>query len=226
MKNTIIGTVVAIVVSVALSFVLLHKAPQVVKLGAITTGSGTPTSFDGISVNGGVRQGVPSSEYPVLPASQTTIGNGLATLVVSGSFSNASNTVALIANPFNATSTVTFAQVAGLNGTSTIDILVGTTSVTSTQSITNNAQVSPNLIKATSIATSTNFFSVAGAQSGPTGAGYYNNPGAGSGMIVVGPSDLVAIFATSSNANYAAAVTGVTSTKSGFAGTYTFEFQR
>ena len=218
-KNIIIGVIVALLVGLAIGYAL-HQPAKVG--GAISTA--TPTGFDNISISGGIRQGVPTSEYPVAPAVNTVVGNGLATIIVSGSFASATTTLALIANPFNATSTITFAEIQGKNGTSTIDILVGTTTKTTGQSVTNNTQVSATLMNPTVIATSTNFFSVAGAQSGPSG--YYNNPGAASGMIVVGPSDLVAIFATSSYASYAAAVTGLTSLTSTFSGTYTIEWQR
>lgn len=152
---------------------------------------------------------------------------------VSGNFMDATNTLAMIANPFNATSTVTFISLKGTNGTTTVDLIVGTTTLTayeqigtttvSQQSIINNIQISPSLINATIVATSTIFYSVNGIRYG-TGV---NDAGAGSQTrIVIGPSEAIGILATSTYVGTSATGNqGITNSNNSFSGSYLIEFQ-
>lgn len=220
-KKIITLGLLVIVLALVVGYVA-HKPSPVVR--AIDVGTGTPSGFDGISVAGGVRQGVPTSEYPVAPAANTVVGNGLATLITSGSFADATTTIFAVSNPFSATSTVLCPVIQGQNGTTTIDILVGTS--TSSSGLTKNSSVSATLLNITTIATSTKFFASSGVTVGP-GTGF-NSAGSGTFQtIVVGPSEYLVGLATSSYAGSSAiGKQGITNTNNTFSGTYTCEWQR
>lgn len=219
-KIIILGGVVLLIVGVVAGLALRSSEP-VTK--AIDTGTGTPTEFDGIAINGGIRVGVPSSEYPMAPAAQTVVGNGLATLPTSGSFADATTTIFAVANPFLATSTASCPILQGQNGTTTIDILVGTSTK---QYLTKNSDVSATLINSTLIATSTKIFLSSGITVGP-GTGF-NSSGTGTfPKIVVGPSEFLVGLATSSYAGSSATgKQGITNTNNTFSGTYACLWER
>ena len=207
-KKIIIGVVVVLVVGLVVGYVVHQPA-------TITTskGIGTPTGFDNVVIIGGVRQGVPTSEFPVAPAVNTVIGNGLATLITSGSLSTGTSTLQIIANPFNATSTITQSQIQIIGMATTSSIIMGTTTATSGLTISN---VTASLINTASIAKGSQVFVSGGITLGNSG---YVSAGSGTvNEIVVGPLESVGIFASTTAGTYGNA--SVTS------GVYTIEWQR
>lgn len=209
--------VVALLIGGVMGYTAFH--PQTTT--PVVKGVGEPSEFDNISLTGGQRTGVIHGDTTI-PQSQVE-GFGLATLVTSGSIP-AQGQYVIITNPFAATSTVSYAKIQGTAGTSTVDLLVGTT--TQTSAITNNSQISPTLVNDTLVATSTQFYSMAGVPVGPGGG--YKAPGAGTFYsIVVGPSESIGILATSSYAaSSATGNSGLTNPTETFNLTYTIEWQK
>lgn len=148
--------------------------------------------------------------------------NGIKTAYRAGAFLNGTTTLAAILNPFNATATVKFASVYGTNGTTSINLLVGTSTVASP---TNNAsQISASLINAT-VATSAPFYTASGALAGP-GQGHVSAGASTQNTIVLGPSEYVVFFATSTSASYATGLEGITGNSNTFTGNYEIEIKR
>lgn len=181
----------------------------------------TPTVFTNLNLTGSFQVGVSASNPLVTPTYQNSIyQSGLNTVVTQGTFTAGTTTPVSITNPFSATSTVVIANIRGQNGTTTIDLLMGTS--TQASGLTNNSQVSPTLIKAVQVATSTQFFFT----SGTFGAGMTSGTPTFT-SIVVGPSESVVLMATSSFAGSSATGNqGVTNSNSTFTGTYVLEWQR
>ena len=140
------------------------------------------------------------------------------------SFTDASTTIFSVQNPFaNATSTA-FITITGTNGTTTIDILVGT-STTAFAPVGGNLP-SPTLINATVIATSTQFTSHSGVLIG-SDLGYTSPGSASVYRISVPPSGYVLGQATSSYAGSSATgLQGITNTNNTFTGNYFVTWHR
>jgi hypothetical protein len=226
-KNIIIVAIVTLLVGLIIGLSVGYAYAKVTKLKGIALGTGTPTGFDGISIQG-MRQGVPTSEFPVAPAANTVVGNGLATIVTSGSFAYSTTTLVAVLNPFGATSTVSQASIQGTNSTTTVDYLMGTSTCPS--GITNasgaTCAISATLINAQKVATTTQYFASAGVTVGP-GTGYVTMGSGTFTEIVVGPKEYVVVLATSS---YAGSSTlgnsGILFPTSTTTGTYVIEWQR
>lgn len=234
MKNTIIGVIIGVLVALAVGF-FFGKSIVLTAGAASTPDPNTPTQLRNLNLiaSSTLQVGVPDFYPPDAPPFGPAICLGgnlgtttqMCTMVTTGYFARSTTTMAIIPNPFAATSTVTFASIEGANSTTTIDILVGTTTLTTSQSITNNSQVSGTLINAVAIATSTQYYSVAGAKAGP-GTGY-TSPGANSyNYIVVGPNENIGILATSTNAAFALGNSGPLFPTATTTGTYSIRWEK
>lgn len=134
-----------------------------------------------------------------------------------GTCADGSTTLFGLANPFSATSTAQLVALSGTDGTTTIDILVGTSTIATAPAGSNLA--SPTLLKATLIATSTPFYTSSGVAVGP-GTGY-TEPGTTNYTIAVGPSEYLVGQATSSYPGASATgVSGITNAANTFNCTY------
>lgn len=116
----------------------------------------------------------------------------------------ASSTLFSVQNPFNATSTLTFASISGIQGATTTDILVGTSTTAAPLGLsvnsTTTALVGQNTFAMYSVTAGSRFFSSAGVTMGP-GTGY-KAPSGGTyptsqAEIVMGPSEYLVGFSTS-----------------------------
>lgn len=102
-----------------------------------------------------------------------------------------SSTLFAVANPFNATSTVTVQVVSGMGQATSSSLLVGTSTASTGYSTANLTNV---FINAT-VATNTPFWISGGIQLGSAG---YNTAGSGTTRtIVIGPNEFVGAFSTS-----------------------------
>lgn len=131
---------------------------------------------------------------------------------------NATSTIASIANPWAATSTLEYFSITGTQGATTTDIVVGTSTSTSVPSGLTNAgttTIAENIMGMTTIGTSTQFASLAGFKLGP-GTGYTRPDGTAPGaanayltnaQVMIGPLERVLVFSTST---YFDAQTGAT----------------
>jgi hypothetical protein len=113
------------------------------------------------------------------------------------------STVFSIRNPLNATSTLAYASIRGLNGATTTDIIVGTsTTPAPAGTAVATTSIVGNIFGLYSIAANATFSSVAGVTMGP-GTGY-KAPSAGTyptsqSRVVIGPGEYVIGFSTSTN---------------------------
>ncbi len=166
-----------------------------------------------------------SSPYFCINGGNAANAGSYCEYVQSGTFADATNTLAVITNPFNATSTIKYANITGVNSTSTIDILMGTSSLTTAQSVSFNNQISPTILNVATIATSTNFFAVNGVTVYGTGA---NSAGTGSlTRIEIGPSERIFILATSTYSASSAAGNGpAINVGNLFSGTYKIVWEK
>lgn len=155
--------------------------------------------------------------------SATTTQGSLACTVVSGSFADATTTLFSMTNPFGATSTVRFAN-ADITGvsTSTLNFEMGTTT-SANVAPTSNAQISGSLIDG-SVATSTLAYFSSGVGTAGMAAGGTTAGGTSQRSIQVGPTERIALYATSTNGN--ADNGGILGGNNTFAGTFNFEVCR
>jgi hypothetical protein len=212
MKKLIIGIVALILVIVG---VALYQAatpePTAAPLTVDSASSSNPSKDHFLTLDG---------QYRLEDASDAS-RRGFTTEITAGNFADATTSVFAILNPFSATSTARV-RVVGQNGTTSTDILVGTSTI---GYVPGNANLSsPTLINAR-VATSSAFDSISGIRAG-AGAGY-QDPGAGSYReIVVGPSQYVVGHATSSFAAGTDNILGITNAVNTFSGSYLIEWQK
>lgn len=214
----LIGGISAVVVLLIIGGVMLLKteAPQQQKSQSSTSTSlGAQVQNDNWVFTGQVlAQG--GSGAITVPAGSSMVHTNKETYVAGATITRTSTTtIFAIPNPFFATSTVSSGILFGLMGSSTVDILVGTSSqITGTlvngvptcgangSTITNNNQISTSLFNVTTIATGTPFYSQSGVLVGSAG---YNTPGVSSqGSIVISPTDCIVGLATSTYAGSSA----------------------
>ncbi|MFN3658168.1 MAG: hypothetical protein ACK4UO_13005 [Pseudolabrys sp.] len=170
----------------------------------------------------GLLQQLSVDSNGALTQTATTTEGSLACKTFSGSFADATTTLAAVQNPFAATSTVVFtnANVSGVS-TSTMSLEIGTTTANTTAP-TDTTKVSGSLATLT-IATGTQAYitSGIGATGIPVGGTAY---GGTASMIQLAPTDVVAIYASSTNAN--ADNGGILGRTNTFAGSYNFRICR
>jgi len=143
---------------------------------------------------------------------------GVCTYYKVGVCNSATTTIFAVRNPFNATSTATVLAIEGVGNATTTTFEVGTSTKATGLAA---ADVSGTLIVNASVATTSGFYTASGIQSGASGS--YLSPGTGSARsVVLGPTQYIAGFATTTATGAGAA---------GFTGgftscTYTIEFTR
>lgn len=134
---------------------------------------------------------------------------GISQIPITGTCNVASTTLFSIANPFAgtsfATSTVIYGEIYGTNGATTTDIVIGTSTAAGLpMTNTFSSGLKANFLALSSVATSTQFFAIAGeikysfAQATTTtalGAAAVQQP-----SIILGPTDVLYGYATSTYA--------------------------
>lgn len=162
----------------------------------------------------------------------TTANVPLHTYVTTGSFTFGTTTGAVIPNPFAAlgTSTVTVAYVYGTNTNAAITYQLGTSTITTGQSLNQiGSNVSPTLVNI-AVPSSSQFYAASGVSVG-TALGGSVPVGSGAGTfssVTVAPSESLVLFATSTvgGASSGAAVAAITTPAAGTSVTYKVEWQR
>jgi len=148
--------------------------------------------------------------------------NNSCTKYLRGSFRDATTTLAAVRNPWNATSTVTFTQLAGINGTTTNTFVVATSTAAGA---TAGATMAGNF--SCQIATSTSFTAVAGATTdGSTLARLVSCTTVAANGFLVGPSEYVIIQASSTYASIGADNNAITNVVNTLSGTYELQFKK
>lgn len=152
-----------------------------------------------VKLLGTAASDVQNTVYSGLVAAQLFIGGTTAASSVGATVSSgtcnagsyaASSTQFAVQNPFGATSTATLFTVSGTGQSTSSSLLIGT----STQSTGILSTVSPTLVNVT-VATSAPFFVAGGVTVGSTG---YLSSGANTfRTVVVGPTDYIVGFSTS-----------------------------
>lgn len=221
----------AIVVSVITTLLVLVGlvmfAPKTASqaFGANLPTDGTVSNTTGtIYASAGVFTDGPVSLYNYL---QFQSGTAAASAATSTSYEmtgqatsciTSSSTVFAIQNPFAATSTLVVDSFSGTMGATTSDMLVATsTTPAPATGLSATSSLGANIFQIAAVAANTKFYSVAGVTIGP-GKGYTNPkgiPGSNSFQtIVVGPSEWVIGFSTSTGSGSGGTASGQVSVPS------------
>lgn len=195
LKKTIISLVVALILTVGAVFGFKHEPQIQTALGA--TAGGT------VSPNGTVLAN--PSNFTFIESSQAseadsqfilggaTVATGITQAPSIGSCASATSTLAVIANPFAATSTAQVVMLVGTGQATTTTFSVGTTTKSSGLAL---ADISPSLVNGAVAATTTQFVLYSGGVS-DLGSGQITSGSNTIGRVLVGPNENVAIFGTS-----------------------------
>lgn len=152
--------------------------------GAISPTDVSATNFTEITASVG-------AQLATLFLGGVTADTSIGEQVSTGSCASATTTIFAVANPFSATSTVRLQSFKGIGNATTTLLYVGTSTASTGLALTN---VSPTLVNAASVATSTQFITSSGITVGSLG---YLSSGSGTfPTISVGPSDYIVAFAT------------------------------
>lgn len=184
-----------------------------------------------------VEQGDPVVGGGALDSSSPTKCQGNACFTyVTGSCNTGTSTLFAILNPFGATSTMTYGKISGLQGATTTDILVGTSTTPAPAANAANgvatSSVPAYIFGMFKVTASAKFYSVAGLTFGPAaGSGNYHQPSGGTyptsnARMMLGPNDYILGFSTSTaggstNGGVAASTVQIPSSCS-----YRFDFAR
>ena len=202
-KKNILLVVLGIIV--ALAIVALWDRSNYT-LGAVEPHQFEVVDATGLNVNSGNQTTATSTNVGC-----TTV-NGFESCVFTGSLTQATGTVAYLANPFLATSTVDLAILNVSSTTGALGLVAWTCGTTTTVGATPSA----TLISSGSLATSTTPYLVNGIGYGASGG----TVGNGNVRIGVGPNEIIACFIAVTNAQ------SVTVASSTITGTYTFRVNR
>lgn len=180
-KNLTIGLLITLVI--AISGLFFPKVRNLV--GVVAPTDITATNFTEITASTGILT-------PLLQLGGSTAATSVSEQVSTGSCTAATSTPFAVANPFTATSTATLQSFQGVGNATTTLLYVGTTTQASGLALAN---LSPTLVNAASVATTSQFFTSSGITVGP-GTGYLSSGSNTFRTIVVGPSEYVSAFAT------------------------------
>lgn len=141
----------------------------------------------------------------------TTAATEVQEQVLVGTCATGTSTPFDIANPFTSTSTATIENLDVVGQATSTDISIGTTTKSSGLAVTD---VSPNLVRAATIATGTEATIISGLTTG-LGSGQVSAGTGSQTRIVVGPTERIGAFATSTFGttgaiNYSPAITSCT----------------
>lgn len=144
------------------------------------------------------------------------ITGSITTVPASGTCADATTTLFALTPPFSSgTSTARVTKITGQNGTTSVDIMVGTSTTAYVPYLSN---LSTALLTADEVATGTQFYLASGAVSNGAIAN------TGSAFIVVGPGQKLVAQATSSTAANSVGNSGVINPANSFACTYSVQW--
>lgn len=158
--------------------------------------------------------------------SDTLVVGGVKHYYKSGACSDATTTPFSFKSPANATSTLIALTVKGKNGTTTTDFLVGTSTLISPplSAAATSTYISDSAYHVDTMATSSGFYFTNGTTAG-AGTGFTASVGANMTRFVVGPSEYVRGYATSTYpGSSSTGLQGITGGANNFSCTYSAEF--
>lgn len=201
-KNLTIGLVIAIVIAIGGYFTPIGQ--QVAQQAVQKTGNILDTDyFDLFQATTGFQLGNARAGTLNTGGGVVSCGNTTSVALVSGTLpatcsitSTGASTTVIAIGPFTASSTLTQLFVSGLNGATSTDLVVGTSTV---PSVFATSTLAENVMGLFNTAASVRFFSIAGDLIGsslgytsPAGGTYKTN-----GSVGVGVGDYILVFATS-----------------------------
>lgn len=198
-KLKIVLSILGVVLVLLVGYELLKGSPVAGNTFPPANCGGTVTCFTDVAANN-----VFASVESWLGGSTdaTALQRTVTTVNCSAGIYAASSTLAATLNPFNATSTASITRFFGTGQATTSNLLIGT-STAATGLI--STSVSPSLVNSTNgLATTTSVFIMSGGTSA-IGTGQVTSGTGTVGKIVVGPSEYVSAFSTSTASTVGAA---------------------
>lgn len=148
---------------------------------------------------------------------------GFGTFITAGTFANATNTLACVANPFSATSTIDFVGIYMTGYATTTHSIVTATSTYSTGLSTSTTYIASPVTSGMIYATNVTGTAWVSLQSGVIAANFPPILSYAISKMLVKPNEYVCIVTGEGDGGY---TTGVTNTANTFAGTYKIRWSR